>query len=162
MNKTLLNQLLAFLAILPRVMKEAESKKAALNLMKNSHFDRTVWAETTWINSDAHSETSQLPVRNAENGICQTVYHRKVEVKQLHWSSRDKNVHQTRYWVCSVDEKVKVPCLLGPEPSAVTKDILSWKTALSNDRELQLQTWVSLTSKVRLERQIYFSRLFSN
>ena len=33
----------AFLAILlPRVMKEGESKKAALILMKNSHFDRTL------------------------------------------------------------------------------------------------------------------------
>ena len=28
--------------ILPRVMKEGESKKAALILMKNSHFDRTL------------------------------------------------------------------------------------------------------------------------
>ena len=33
----------AFLApILPRVMKEGESKQAALTLMKNSHFDRTL------------------------------------------------------------------------------------------------------------------------
>ena len=29
--------------ILPRVMEEGESKKAALILMKNSHFDRTLW-----------------------------------------------------------------------------------------------------------------------
>ena len=28
--------------ILPRVMEEGESKKAALILMKNSHFDRTL------------------------------------------------------------------------------------------------------------------------
>ena len=33
----------AFLApILPQVMEEGESKKAALILMKNSHFDRTL------------------------------------------------------------------------------------------------------------------------
>ena len=28
--------------VLPRVMEEGESKKAALILMKNSHFDRTL------------------------------------------------------------------------------------------------------------------------
>ena len=37
----------AFLApILPRVMKEGESKKGALILMKNSHFDRTLRVAT--------------------------------------------------------------------------------------------------------------------
>ena len=33
--------------ILPRVMEEGESKKAALVLMKNSHFDRTLRCNPT-------------------------------------------------------------------------------------------------------------------
>ena len=34
--------------ILPRVMEEGESKKAALILMKNSHFDRTLRSCASW------------------------------------------------------------------------------------------------------------------
>ena len=41
--------------ILPRVMEEGESKKAALILMKNSHFDRTLrYSDTSFKEITVH------------------------------------------------------------------------------------------------------------